>query len=296
MRKLHGIVYEDSPRDLNFKQKYLLFDKFYVIDLHQLLEQSSSTPAYILADLEFLEEQKIIEDKPLGLLTQLSQASDFIWDEVYSEPPTSSDDIAIGAESIAWDALVHNGIGTVRRELTANGIYSAPIYKQYMQETMGFPYQPGGSEITNKSELVLDLAMARFPLPDHTCSWEDLIAFREEAHEKLWGIRRFLNTLATKNQSEAEIRDDIEWSMNEYEKAMKLHRIKASRSFVEVFVISPLEIIENLVKLNFSTIARGILSVQKRKIELMEAEMKAPGRECAYIFAAKERFGNSPKV
>jgi hypothetical protein len=38
-------------------------------------------------------------------------------------------------------------------------------------------------------------------------------------------------------------------------------------------------------------VARGALSVQKRKVELMEAEMKAPGRECAYVFDARRRFG-----
>ena len=70
------------------------------------------------------------------------------------------------------------------------------------------------------------------------------------------------------------------------------HKIKASQSFLDVFVISPLEIIENLVKLNWSKIARGALQVRKRRVELMEAEMKAPGRECAYVFDARRRFGS----
>jgi hypothetical protein len=75
--------------------------------------------------------------------------------------------------------------------------------------------------------------------------------------------------MATKKQSEAEIRDDIEWSLNEYAKAMEIHHIKASQSFVDVFVITPLEIIENLVKFNWSKIAKGALSVSKPKVELM---------------------------
>ncbi len=74
---------------------------------------------------------------------------------------------------------------------------------------------------------------------------------------------------------------------------MTIHHLKASTSFVDVFVISPLEIIENLVKFNWSKIAKGLLSVQKRKIELLEAEMKAPGKECAYMFDARKRFGGA---
>jgi hypothetical protein len=35
---------------------------------------------------------------------------------------------------------------------------------------------------------------------------------------------------------------------------------------------------------------KGVLSIKKRKVELMEAEMKAPGRECAYVFDARKRF------
>jgi hypothetical protein len=31
--------------------------------------------------------------------------------------------------------------------------------------------------------------------------------------------------------------------------------------------------------------------VKKRKVELLEAEMKAPSRECAYVFDARKRFG-----
>ena len=108
--------------------------------------------------------------------------------------------------------------------------------------------------------------------------------------DKEWAFRRFLSTLGTKQQTEAEVRDDIEWSLNEYAKAMELHHIKASQSFVDVFVITPLEILENIVKFNWSKIAKGALQVSKRKVELMEAEMKAPGRECAYVFDARKRF------
>src|ERR1017187_3424285 len=127
--------------------------------------------------------------------------------------------------------------------------------------------------------------------PDAGCAWQDMLDFKGEMRDKQWAFRRFLSTLGTKQQTESEIRDDLEWSLNEYAKAMELHHLKASQSFVDVFVISPLEIIENLAKFNWSKIAKGALQVSKRKVELMEAEMKAPGRECAYIFEARKRFG-----
>jgi hypothetical protein len=45
------------------------------------------------------------------------------------------------------------------------------------------------------------------------------------------------------------------------------------------------------MRLNLSKIAKGLLSARKRKVELLEAEMKAPGSECAYLFTSQERFG-----
>jgi hypothetical protein len=147
----------------------------------------------------------------------------------------------------------------------------------------------GGSEPRMKSDLV-EVTLQGLPTPDESCSWEDIISFKAELADKRWAFRRFLHTLATKKQSQAEIRDDIEWSLNEYSKAMEIHHIKASQSFVDVFVISPLEIIEDLLEFNWSKLAKGVLSVKKRQVELLEAEMKAPGRECAYVFEARKRF------
>jgi hypothetical protein len=92
-------------------------------------------------------------------------------------------------------------------------------------------------------------------------------------------------------QTEAEILDELDWSLNEYRKAMRIHNITASQSLVDIFVISPLEIIENIVKFNWSKIARGALAVTKNKVSLWDAELKAPGRETAYLFEARKRFG-----
>jgi hypothetical protein len=75
--------------------------------------------------------------------------------------------------------------------------------------------------------------------------------------------------------------------------AMKLHHLKAGNSFVEVYVIPVIELVEDLAKFNWSKIAKGALSVNERQVELMEAEMKAPGRECAYVFEAQKRFGRT---
>jgi hypothetical protein len=57
---------------------------------------------------------------------------------------------------------------------------------------------------------------------------------------------------------------------------MEIHQIKSGAGFMEIYVIPSLELLENLVKINWSKIAKGAVSVRKRKVELLEAELKAP--------------------
>jgi hypothetical protein len=135
--------------------------------------------------------------------------------------------------------------------------------------------------------------LRQFPVPGTDASWQDILDFKAEEFDKQWALRRFLNTLATKQQTEAEIRDDIEWCLSEYAKSMKIRHLNASNGFVEAYVIPALEIVEDIAKLNLSKVAKGALSASKRSIDLLEGEMRAPGRECAYIVRARETFGHS---
>jgi hypothetical protein len=144
----------------------------------------------------------------------------------------------------------------------------------------------------DEKQRVIQVALEKFPPPDETCAWQDIMDFKAEMHDRQWHFRRFLDSLANKKQTEAEIRDDIEWTTNEYAKAMKIHNLKAGNSFAEVYIVPVCEILEDLAKINWSKIAKGALGVKKRNVELMEAELKAPGRECAYVFEAQKRFGH----
>jgi hypothetical protein len=51
-----------------------------------------------------------------------------------------------------------------------------------------------------------------------------------------------------------------------------------------------IEVPEDFAKLNWSKIAKLGVTAKQRKIEFLEAELKAPGRECAYVFEARKRF------
>lgn len=152
--------------------------------------------------------------------------------------------------------------------------------------------QKGVQDEVVSKETVLRIAFEQFPIPGPMSAWEDILEFRQEMQGKQWHFRRFLRDLAGTKQTENEIKDDLEWTLHQYSEAMKLHNLKAGNSVVEVFLIPIAEFAEDLVKINWSKIAKGVLGVSKRHVELMETEMKAPGRECAYVFEAQKRFGS----
>ncbi|MBK9210482.1 MAG: hypothetical protein IPL71_20250 [Anaerolineales bacterium] len=68
--------------------------------------------------------------------------------------------------------------------------------------------------------------------------------------------------------------------------------MKANTEILEVMVKTPFETIENLLKLNFSKIPEPLFALKKRQINLMEAELNAPGREMSYIIKARDTFSN----
>ena len=71
---------------------------------------------------------------------------------------------------------------------------------------------------------------------------------------------------------------------------MKLHNIKYRTSKLETILTAPLELLENVLKIKWSETAKQFFCIRKSKIALLEAELKAPGKELAYIVRAKEVF------
>jgi len=52
-------------------------------------------------------------------------------------------------------------------------------------------------------------------------------------------------------------------------------------------VVTAAELAEDFVKVKWGKLAKGLFDLTHERIELREAELKAPGRELAYLDAAK---------
>jgi hypothetical protein len=259
MRELHGVTGEGNINLL--KRKAILFDNFILLN-----------PPEMEAEWDFLRERRIVQTIYLNGRDKRS-----IGQPAYITFPEylTSTQLDVFARHLA-----EHYCGP---DVDVVGICSKPLPLSLDPTPNSAPSRGFSSTIS--------VAIEMLPCPADDCAWQDIIDFKAELRDKQWCFRRFLKQLATKPQTESEIRDDIEWTLNEYAKAMAIHHIKASQSFFEVYVLPVIEVAENLVKFNWTKIAKGALDVKKRNVELLEAEMRAPGRECAYLFDARKRWG-----
>jgi hypothetical protein len=267
------------------KRYALLFDSFYVTQhfgVTNIPGMRNYASLEAQATFDFLCETQILQMPPTGfsvtdlpLMPEVRPIMNPYAERLLAhfESPNKM------TEKAVWDVLTR--LRTFELEKNT-GMRAVPILEQAPP--------PALTSLSPALSDVLSIGVDYLPVPSANCSWQDILDTRTELRDKLWAFRRFLRGLAATTKTEPEIRDEIEWSLNEYQNAMKLHRLKTARSALELFVIPPLEFAENLVKLNWSKIAKGALSIRKRKIELMEAEMNAPGREVGYVFETQQRF------
>ena len=71
---------------------------------------------------------------------------------------------------------------------------------------------------------------------------------------------------------------------------MELAKMKYHHGVVRTVLTAPLGMVEKVVKFQFSKLFDAFFELKASKIGLAEAEIKAPGREVAYLEKAIQRF------
>jgi len=292
------------------KQQALLFDQIGILQLNQLLKDISrleNPPTRISRnelslfslDIKWLEENNIIFDPTMqGIfetpddeqlipkylekdeeVNKLTEKFRTILQQVDNPNLPNIDEIAHAMNTyIERDSIVLRSM-SIRMEI-----------KEKVSAVTTLPYKDYTHEIPNsrKSDVV-QIAINNLPLPDNETLWEQIIDYRNDSENQknLLNLRRWIRKTSTETLSPVEIEEEIEWLINEFQKHMKFHHMKANAETLEVMVKAPLEIIEDLIKLKLLKIPEPLFALKKRQINLMEAELNAPGREMAYIIKTR---------
>jgi hypothetical protein len=143
-----------------------------------------------------------------------------------------------------------------------------------------------------KEENVAHIILNKLPFPAKDVPISKVLDFKEDSDTRrlLLGMKRWLRKTLESNISLKELNEEIEYLIMEYTHYMKLYDMKITTGTLETLVVTSAEIIENVAKLNLGKAAKSLFSIRNRHLALVEAEMKAPGREVSYIVHANQKF------
>ena len=297
----------------SLKQRALLFDRIGIYKLSQLykvLEESldlinkldpniSNKAKSIITELEWLRQTEVIFELTIEEEFQSQSMNDF-----EKQVPTQKFEDAKNLFKKIIEIQISDLINIKDETRKANLIKEQHftvlrLMSIIMEITKGvtavttFPHSEYTRELPNSQKgNVAQIVISKLPLPNNETPWEQIIDYRNDPknQKNLLDLRRWIRKISTESLLPTEIEEELEWLMSEFQNHMKLHKMKANTETIEVMVKAPLEIIEDLIRLKFSKIPEPLFALKKRQINLMEAELNAPGREMAYIIKARDTF------
>ena len=291
------------------KRDSLLFDQIGIFGLSQIYETLNSSAndpdlpkAYLknklepkIMDLKWLEENQIIfeitTEKEFGEKAVKDYFSKV--DSIYS----AEEVLKLSTKLVEAGEIVdniHNKAELVEL-IKASDAIVLRLKSLMMGTTKGItavttlPYTEYSREVPNSQKAnAAQIVIKKLPLPNNETPWEQIIDYRNdpENQKNLLNLRRWIRKISTENLSPVELEEEIEWLINKFQEHMKFHKMKANTETLEVITKVPLEFLE----LKFSKIVEPLFALKKRQINLLEAELNAPGKEMAYIIKANDTF------
>jgi hypothetical protein len=147
-------------------------------------------------------------------------------------------------------------------------------------------------EAQSKKTVVIQLALKSLPIPDESTSWEQIIEYRSDpdSRSKFLALRHWMSEVARAELAPAEVEEKLEYLIDQYQKHMRLHRMKTNVGTLETIVTTGAEFLGDLVSFKWGKAAEALFSLKRRQVALLEGELTAPGNEVAYIVKARETF------
>jgi hypothetical protein len=142
------------------------------------------------------------------------------------------------------------------------------------------------------SKTVLQVVLNQIPLPDDSTPWEAIIEWRNDpdARKQLRRLKRWMRKIATESESPTLIQEELLYLLDEYNDHLTRHKLKTTTSVLQSLLSTTAEIAGNLASFKWGTAVENLFILRKRRIDLLEAEHTAPGREVAYIANITQAF------
>ena len=154
------------------------------------------------------------------------------------------------------------------------------------------------SRKASKSDL-LQIVLKRFPIPSDITPWEQILEFRSdpESQKKFLRLREWMSEVARMELTQSEAEERLESLMAAYRDHMKVHKMKTGLSSIKTVLCSEATVVGGswiagagpLPGL-IGMVGTSLYTIIHRQVTLMEEEQRAPGKEVAYIDAARTTF------
>ncbi|MBD0370296.1 MAG: hypothetical protein ICV60_05635 [Pyrinomonadaceae bacterium] len=177
--------------------------------------------------------------------------------------------------------------------------YNVRLYSALLRDKKGLDahpvihrnFQSTENPLAKKSDIV-QITLNALPVPDESIAWEQIIEYRSDpdSRNKFLDLRHWMSEVARGELTPIEVEEKLEYLISQYQRHMKIHKMKANQGVLQTIIVSPAELAENLIKFKWGQIAKDLFSIKQRKIALMEGELTSPGSEVAYIVKARETF------
>ncbi len=145
---------------------------------------------------------------------------------------------------------------------------------------------------SNSDSQVLEIVLNTMPTLSADTSIEAVLNFRanSDAMMALRRLRRWMSQVATKKMSASEIEGELVELVDKYTEYMNIHKLKYTTGKLHTLVSVSLDVLDNLARLRFKSVFDSLFALHTQRIALTEAELKAPGREAAYIVHTQQAF------
>ena len=172
----------------------------------------------------------------------------------------------------------------ITRTFSESGFLATSIY---LSET-GFD-----ADFREAGVACLSIVLHALPTPSDTTPWAQIVDFKNDpdSQRKLRALRDWQNDVTRSALSPNELAEKLAYLLDDYAEYIRLQKMKSEPGTTEMILTTGADIIESLIKLKPSKAINALYSFRKRKLDLLEAELKAPGREVAFIHKARHEFG-----
>jgi len=267
------------------KRELLLFDEIYVPGLDVFRDKLNGE---CLSNLELLEGKGILKD----FEGKLSGNSDFEkaltelneFKRKYGE--LTNKKVEVPVKYYEHQAFFHvffsRAVTAYLNEAPNNDAISIITPKEFNNI---------GSQKVNFRQ-ALRVAIHNLPVPHESTPLKDILQFRNEkdTQQKISALRRWIKKVAISFDKPEDLQEEIEYLIQEYKKYMDIQQLKYSVSTFEAVITTAADLIEDLAKFKLKKLVEKAFSIFKQDVQLLESELKAPGKEVAYFIHAQDRF------